>query len=595
MARLEGLANSEVLQSGQLSGVKTSRLLQEQYAKMNNIADSIFLVDANNIETFDLLPTYQKFIGVDLSDRVYVKEAKNTMSPVFSKGFLGLDGTYRIALASPIINRESGQYIGLIVASIPTVSFFNSYGNLHDPNLQFIAAYDKEGNVLASPKTDWIGRNWFIDPAIQDNIKNNSALNGLVNKVVFSGYPDEVVYDYGSGERLTTSQPVLIEGKPAYSLIVVTPTAQIYSEVESVLFSQRLEFFVMLIGTTASIAVLIAMLVKWNRGLDKKVLQRTTQLEKSNQELINTTHKLEKANADLFEANKKILAANQQLKNQDKMQKEFINIAAHELRTPLQPIIGGLGLLQNRLKVELKGDAKAEKEFEMVVRNADRLQRLAEDILELTIIEGDQLHLELQDNVDIYQLVLNAVQEIEQKYLGKRIPIIMNSDVYDDPKETPITVKCDPSRISRVIYNLLDNSMKFTEEGKIIVSIKKVRSPSNTNNQTTDLEIGNDSENKNNDNHRINKDQPNHRENLVEIKISDTGSGIDLSTMTTLFDKFKSKSANGLGVGLYLSKKIVESHGGEIWAENNKDEIGTTIGFTLPLEQQPSYTEVSLS
>jgi hypothetical protein len=245
--------------------------------------------------------------------------------PVFSNGYVGLDGNYRIGLAYPIVNREKGEYNGLIGAVIPTESFFAHYGNIHDINSQFLVVFDKNATLLAvgASKT-LVGKNFFGGDT-QRFVHHNQILNDLTRSLL-DGNSGSGVYDYGRGERLNTYYPIFLNGKPTYFVQVVTPTASIYSKVNEVLSTQRLETFSLLAGTTAAIIVLIMFLMKWTGTLDDEVKRRTRELN---------------------ESNKKLELANEQLKMHDKMQEEFINIASHEIKTPTQAILGFSNLLQN--------------------------------------------------------------------------------------------------------------------------------------------------------------------------------------------------------------------------------------------------------
>jgi hypothetical protein len=326
MARLPGLANSAYLQNGQVSDNKTKRLMEESYHQINSTADRLFILDKNNILKINMVPDGQKsFIGTDISFIDWVRETQTKHKPVFSNGYVGLDGNYRIGLAYPIVNRETGEYNGLIGAVIPTESFFAHYGNIHDIYSQFLVVFDKNATLLAvgASKT-LVGKNFF-GGGTQRFVHHNQILNDLTRSLL-DGNSGSGVYDYGRGERLNTYYPIFLNGKPTYFVQGVTPTASIYSKVNEVLSTQRLETFSLLAGTTAAIIVLIIFLMKWTGTLDDEVKRRTRELN---------------------ESNKKLELANEQLKIHDKMQEEFINIASHEIKTPTQAILGFSNLLQN--------------------------------------------------------------------------------------------------------------------------------------------------------------------------------------------------------------------------------------------------------
>lgn len=239
--------------------------------------------------------------------------------------------------------------------------------------------------------------------------------------------------------------------------------------------------------------------------------------------------------------------ANEKLILHDNMQKEFINIAAHELRTPIQPILVTAELLdlQFSSKEEKAKEEKGEitrDELNILVRNAKRLERLSSNILDIARIESGTLPLNIQEfnlNDVLSPLVQDTRHELKKR--GKEDLIIQYA-----PAENNIFVKGDKDRLSEVVWNLLDNAAKFTEKGAISIFTMK-------------------------------------EGNYITITVKDSGSGIDLDVLPKLFTKFVTKSEKGTGLGLFISKSIIEAHGGNIWAENNNDGKGSTFTFTLPL------------
>jgi signal transduction histidine kinase len=246
--------------------------------------------------------------------------------------------------------------------------------------------------------------------------------------------------------------------------------------------------------------------------------------------------------------------ANEQLKIHDKMQREFIHIAAHELRTPIQPILGLTQVISSRVK-----DTEEAELLKVVTRNAKRLQQLTEDILDVTRIESNSLLLN-KEQFDLNELIVNAVNDIiannSISSSGKKKE---NTRIfYEFLKNKSIIVQADKARITQVISNLLNNAVKFTSEevgGGTISIILEVK-------------------NKNG----------NYQEEAIVI-IKDTGIGISPEIMPRLFTKFTTKSEKGTGLGLFISKNIMEAHGGRIWAENNADGKGATFSFSLPLSK----------
>ena len=237
---------------------------------------------------------------------------------------------------------------------------------------------------------------------------------------------------------------------------------------------------------------------------------------------------------------------NEELKRADKMQREFINIAAHELKTPTQAILGFSSLLKHYPE-------RRDEVIEVIGRNAVRLQTLITNILDVTRIESQNLRLNTEI-FDIYNLISIIIEDYKERIKGKKanLGLVYNyKDNYNNNKK-PFIVEADKERIVQVISNLLSNSLQFTKEGRIAV----------------DVGLAIDDE----------------KRGEVIVTVSDTGSGIDREIVPRLFTRFASKSFQGTGLGLYISKSIIEAHGGRVWAENNIDGKGAHVSFTLPLK-----------
>jgi signal transduction histidine kinase len=232
----------------------------------------------------------------------------------------------------------------------------------------------------------------------------------------------------------------------------------------------------------------------------------------------------------------------EKLEAHDRMQKEFINIAAHELRTPTQAILGYAELLQ------IDSGEHAEDMLKALARNAYRLQSLITDILDVARIESGTLILE-RNTLNLTGLISNAISDAKNqvKISGKNIEIsYFHKQRQDAEQEKDLIVEADKDRILQVLSNILSNALKFTKEGRIAVTTEKV-------------------------------------DNEIIVKVKDSGSGIDPEIFPRLFEKFASKSDKGTGLGLFISKNITEAHGGRIWAQNNPGESGATFAFSLPI------------
>ncbi len=230
----------------------------------------------------------------------------------------------------------------------------------------------------------------------------------------------------------------------------------------------------------------------------------------------------------------------QQLKSHDKMQKEFLNIAAHELRTPIQPILGLAQVLKDQIS-----DSTQIRFLDIILRNAKRLEQLHEDILDVTRIESGSMKI-YKETFNLHELIFHVLQDFSTQLrddTGIKLDYRSNGDVW---------VTADKNRIIQVTSNLLTNAIKFTKAGEILVQLTKGKSKNIADN------------------------------NQVIVSVKDEGPGIEPSIIPRLFTKFVSKSDKGTGLGLFIPKSIIDGHGGRIWAENNDNGKGATFAFALP-------------
>jgi signal transduction histidine kinase len=274
----------------------------------------------------------------------------------------------------------------------------------------------------------------------------------------------------------------------------------------------------------------------------ERAMNQSVKSQKNNTELAHLYSDLQKSFEAICEINRKLREANERLEKNNKAQTEFINIAAHELRTPTQSIIGYCEMLEIFPE-------RSKQYLDRLTRNADRLYTLTSDLLDATRIDIGILNL---NNVDFN--LTNTIHEVADEISKKLYLVNKNADVDKiEPNiqlplpSHPIVVHADKDRIAQVLYNLLDNAIRFTKSGTITVS--------------TRLCSG----------------------NLVKVSVKDNGKGIDPEIHPKLFHKFATKSDRGVGLGLFISKSIVEAQGGSILGKNNKDGSGATFSFTLPL------------
>ena len=237
----------------------------------------------------------------------------------------------------------------------------------------------------------------------------------------------------------------------------------------------------------------------------------------------------------IFEALWKQAELVNQLEVHDKLQREFINIASHEMKTPTQAILGYSELLET----DPKNNAEI---IASLKRNANRLQRLTNDILEVSRIESQTLRLN-KEKVNINEKIREIIDDVRNQIQN---PNDLQINFLE--AKHPVHLEADKTRLYQVIANLITNAIKFTRGGNITVSV----------------------------------DVNNNNDELI-VTVKDSGEGIHSDIIPRLFTKFATKSNAGTGLGLYISKNIIEAHGGRIWAENNQDGKGANFTFTLPL------------
>lgn len=393
-----------------------------------------------------------------------------------------------------------------------------------------VGLIDKNGVILYSQNRNVVGKN-YLTPEFQDLIP--PEIKDIYNNILTTSLTGGAgLRDISFNDNMTTIayQPITLDGEFLWSLYISTPHS-LASNV-GYLINQQKNFSTIVIIVVGSMAFGIAFLIlSWNKRLEGAVQSRTVQLKKTNE--------------SLTESNSLLASANKQLEIHDNMQKEFINVAAHELRTPIMPILGEAELIENDID-DNEFASVSKEQISSIIRNAKRLDRLAADILDVTNIEGKSLKLN-KSRFDIDEILSELVTEYSRHIENDQAKSKMVKILYE-----PIHVKifADKYRITQVISNIINNSIKFTDQGSISIE------------GTT----GN---------------------NELTIKITDTGKGIDKEIVNRLFDKFVSRSEQGTGLGLFISKNIMESHGGTITGINNENGTGATFVFTLPLDDIP--------
>lgn len=615
-AKIQANDLSLVLENGLDSIITNLQVLSTSPALRNYDNDSLSLLDAVQKSTNELPDFYMwldkdgKLIwisgmntsynsqrGLDHSHNQYFSVPRYTLAPYYSYGQIrSIDDIPRLYMSYPIIDKSTNStefFKGAVVAAISFDVTDNILKRQTSSSLEVarnsIVLLDKSGEVLLyseDSNENLPSRNVFESgiELLEMEEKESSSINSFFKRSL--NEPRDLVLDEGENKNTIVSDPIFVNDQHFWTVFVVAPH-YLASDVIA-LFNQQnnisLLVIIMIIVVSSGIASII---VSWNRRLASLVSMKTGQLQlkseelnRANESLRESNKKISFVNQQLLLSNEQLLEANKKLENHDRMQKEFINIAAHELRTPIMPILGGLELLSDKLDNETKEIIK--EDVSMISRNAERLHKLAEDILQVSTIESGNFKLDIQ-KTNLNSLISSIIEDIKRKYSHeKNIPIVMEiQSLSEHPRkeqqqkgqvnykwklellssQTERSIHCDPQKISQVVFNILDNALKFTDRGQVIVTIFE---------NTKAIGEGAASHDK--------------KREEVLVKIKDTGTGVDPSIKDRLFQRFASQSVKGTGLGLYLSKKIIEAHDGRIWAGSNTDgSQGSTFTFSLPV------------
>ena len=476
--------------------------------------------------------TYQKYKGFDLSYRPYFTVPRDTLTPYYSSLIESNDKIPRLYISYPILSKQGQEYKntnngsktnafqGTIVAAINAMTLGSILKSQLLPQFNStVSLVDNKGIILYADNPAFVGK-YIFGKEFQSTISSllpvssRVSLNKLVNTSLKESNTGGTGDIYAQGKINTLAfEPITLQGKHFLTIYISAPH-NLASKV-AIAIAQQKNLNTIIIIAIGIVALGAAFLVlNWNKKLEGTVNARTAELRR----------------------------ANEQLKNHDQMQKEFINVAAHELRTPIQPVLALSDILRSKIK-----DKEQVELLDVILRNVKRLQRLSQVILDVTMIESHSLKLN-KHAIDLNDLIVNIVQDhqnVIQKSDGK---VKLEYETEAKGKEgKQIFVEADKERIIQVVWNLLTNAMKFTKDGTITVSTRVTG-----------------------------------REVIVTVK--DTGEGIDPKIQPRLFSKFATSSIQGTGLGLYISKSIVEAHGGSMWAENKHDRRGgATFYFSLPV------------
>jgi signal transduction histidine kinase len=527
---LQTLADSPAIHNNEYKRASIIINTRQQYS--NQLTDFYMWLDKNgkmnwlsNINQ----SAYQKYKRTDLSYRPYFSIPRDTHTAYYSTLIESNDRIPRLYVSYPVINTTGkgspGIFTGVVVASIRSIPLGNVLQHQLIPQFNStVGLLDRKGIVLYSSTPSFIGKDVFgkdIQYMLSSSLplEAKDSLNNLIRNSLQGSTGSSDISAQGKTSTISY-EPVNINGKYFLTLYIIAPH-NLTSDV-GLLINQQKYVSTIIVIVIAAVAFGIAFLVfLWNKRLKATVDKRTAELK----------------------------TANEQLKVHDKMQKEFINIASHEIKTPTQALLGYSEILQRHPE-------KREEMSQAIFRNANRLQRLTNDILDVTRIESQTLKLN-KEQFNLADLISSVVEDFKNDIQKKGSDI----KLFYEPKDHLI-LEADKGRLTQVISNLLSNAIKFTNQGSgtISIEISTIQRQQIHNNDI---------------------------DKKVLVCIKDDGMGIDPGIMSRLFTKFASKSEiGGTGLGLFISKSIIEAHGGRIWAENNADGKGATFTFTLPISKQ---------
>ena len=510
------------------------------------LTDGYFWLDKNGklLASSSINESNGSNIGLDANFTEYFNAPRMTHREYFSSVIESADKVPRLYVSFPIIydsvgidnnNKTMGEsFNGVMVATINVYTIGRFLQNELSPEVVSKAGLmDRNGVILYATNPLLIGKN-FLGNEFQSRVPlevKDSYNNILTHALEGKAGAEDIVFR--SGNITTISyQPLLIENKHLWTLFIGSPH-NLASDV-GLLIDQQKDFSTLMVIIIGTIAIGIAFLIlSWNKRLESAVNARTVELKTANDSLSESIKLLE------------------QLMNSLKFKikcKESLSISlAHELCTPIMPIMAEAEFIKNKFENKKEVVEVGKEQVALIIRNAKRLEQLASDILDVSKIESQSLKLN-KEKFNLNDIISNSVEDIRYHIAHEDED---NGQIKVFYRPNDIILKADKGRITQVIINLLSNAVKFTEEGLISVTAEK-------------------------------------KDNTVIISVKDTGSGVDPEIFPRLFSKFATKSDQvaksdkGTGLGLFISKNIVEAHGGKIWANNNIDGKGAIFAFSLP-------------
>jgi signal transduction histidine kinase len=489
---------------------------------------------------------YEQYRGFDVSDRAYFVEVAGTNKPYFGPVIKSpIDNSQRMFISYPVF--LDGSFRGVVIASIKADQLAKSITEELLPGFESsVEIVDSQGSIVYSQAPERIGENLF-----------DEKVQSVLQAPAFES--QEKLEEFKEFLRMSIDPTIPTEVHSRDFRTVTGDTATIIASSIRVAESEQKEnaehkenakqhqILTLYMSTPYNVAAKVAPLVDAQRNYSVAVIAAISAVAIIVSYFILSSNK--RLERTVAERTQDLREANERLKEHDRLQSEFINVAAHELRTPVQPLLGTAEMLEDQMLAGEESTRVSKLQVEMILRNAKRLAKLTYDILQVSRIESNSLKLQ-KEQINLQEKIERVIEDVKPFIdEGKQLQIVFEPKVNE-----PVIVEADRTKLFEVLSNLLRNAIKFTSKGTVKVVLEK-----------------SDSE--------------------AIVTVQDTGKGIDPEIMPKMFEKFTSKSDSGTGLGLFISKSIVEAHGGTISGENNPNGIGAKFRFTLPLYIVKSGTE----
>ncbi len=541
VAKLEGVASSVQLVANTASAgnlTSTEVLLGAAESSSGGFVDNFFWIAGNgtllalNNGTVQSVAPYAGdnytgrpyFSGAETSPGVHVTGAVPSLS----------NATVLHIFVSEMAERMGPNgtevMLGVVGAAIDLTSL-GSYiqGQISLSSNGDVNLLDDNATILYTQDTKLIGQNIFSQ-SIQSQMPSSldNSLDSLIDKSL-NGTSGVSSFDVDGTNMTVAYVPVYLDGAimagglHEFGVLYVVQADTLEGENAALISQLRVLGSFVILGIAGVAVGSAVVFLGWNKRLDDTVTKRTSDL----------------------------VAANEQLRAYARSQTDFVNIAAHELRTPTQSILGFTEILQDSSAKETANstgtpnldNTEMKQAVDSISSNARRLKKLTDDILTVSRIDDNRMVLS-KETFDLNGTIRDVIKETE-KVPGSNIGVTIRYE----QTEPQIMITADNTKIHEVLSNLLNNAVRFSE-GKGTITIRAGK--------TSD--------------------------NQVMVSVKDQGKGIDPEVLPRLFNKFVTTSPSGTGLGLFIASKLVAAHGGRMWAQNNgSNERGSTFSFTLPL------------